>query len=144
MLEALMRRIRRRRMLTLKPFGQVDASALRVSLGDLSAGVVERLAYHFHGLAAVEVVQGNLLDLDCQAIVSPGWRPSPAAGPRRGGSLWPCRSRRPCPRSLGPDEAAEQMRVAYDSVVGGKWREVVHPVQAHFALGSSRRPKLFP
>src|SRR5262245_11501468 len=71
MFEALMRRIRRRRMVTLNAFGQVGADELRVSLGDLSAGVADRLAYHFHGVAGVEVVQGNLLDLDCQAVVSP-------------------------------------------------------------------------
>src|SRR5262249_24170718 len=66
-----MRRIRRRRMVTLKPFGHVGADALRVSLGDLSASVADRLAYHFHGVDAVEVILGNLLDLDCDAVVSP-------------------------------------------------------------------------
>ena len=58
-------------MVTLKRLGQVGAEALRVSFGDLSASVADRLAYHFHGVDAVEVVQGNLLDLDCDAIVSP-------------------------------------------------------------------------
>src|SRR4051812_12500031 len=71
MFEALMRRIRRRRMVTLKPFGPVADDELRISLGDLSASVADRLAYYFHGVPAVEVVHGNLLDLDCQAIVSP-------------------------------------------------------------------------
>jgi O-acetyl-ADP-ribose deacetylase (regulator of RNase III) len=31
--------------------------------------------------------------------------------------------------------AARQMRAAYDNVVGGGWREVVHPAMAPFALG---------
>jgi hypothetical protein len=39
---------------------------------------------------------------------------------------------------MDPDEAAAQMRVAYDSVVGGKWREVVHAAQAPFALGTGQ------
>jgi O-acetyl-ADP-ribose deacetylase (regulator of RNase III) len=39
---------------------------------------------------------------------------------------------------MDPDEAAEQMRAAYDSVVGGKWREVLHAAQAPFALGAGR------
>jgi O-acetyl-ADP-ribose deacetylase (regulator of RNase III) len=212
-------------MVTLKQFGRVDADALRLSLGDLSPALADRLAYHFHGLAAVEVVQGNLLDLDCQAIVSPansfgdmgggidkaiddfhrgeaqrrvmaaireqflGELPVGAALvvglPARRfpfvvaaptmripgsvqGSLNAYLSLRaalvavlrhnagggPPIRSLAipglgtgvgglaPDEAAEQMRAAYDSVVGGRWREVVHPVQAPFALGSRCRPNL--
>src|SRR5262245_4831457 len=68
-----MQRIRRRRMVTLKPFGRptADADALRVSVGDVSASVADRLAYHFDGVDVVEVVQGNLLDLNCEAIVSP-------------------------------------------------------------------------
>src|SRR5262245_38862708 len=71
MLEALMRRIRRRRMTTLKPFGEVPADALRVSLGDMNPLVADRLHYHFHDLEAAEVIHGNLLDLDADAIVSP-------------------------------------------------------------------------
>jgi O-acetyl-ADP-ribose deacetylase (regulator of RNase III) len=31
-------------------------------------------------------------------------------------------------------DAAEQMRVAYDSVAGGRWRDVVHPAQAPYAF----------
>jgi O-acetyl-ADP-ribose deacetylase (regulator of RNase III) len=58
-------------MVTLKPLGQLGAGDVRVSLGDLSAPVADRLAYHFRGVPAVEVVHGNLLDLHCQAIVSP-------------------------------------------------------------------------
>jgi len=36
------------------------------------------------------------------------------------------------------EEAAEQMRTAYDNVLGGGWRRVVHPLLAPFALGRSR------
>jgi O-acetyl-ADP-ribose deacetylase (regulator of RNase III) len=35
---------------------------------------------------------------------------------------------------LHPDDAAEQMRRAFDSVVGEQWRRVVHPALAPFAL----------
>src|SRR5262249_32291789 len=39
---------------------------------------------------------------------------------------------------MHPVEAAEQMRAAYDSVVGGKWREVLSPVMAPYALRRSK------
>jgi O-acetyl-ADP-ribose deacetylase (regulator of RNase III) len=209
-------------MATLQSFGQVEADALLISLGDLSAAVADRLHYHFHGVAAVEVVQGNLLDLDCQAILSPansfgdmgggidkaiddshrgeaqrrvmaairqqflGELPVGAALivelPARRfpfvvaaptmripgsvqGSLNAYLALRAALvavlrhnaaggkaiRSLAvpglgtgvggmdPDEAAGQMRAAYDNVVGGEWREVVHPAQAPFAFGTMRR-----
>jgi O-acetyl-ADP-ribose deacetylase (regulator of RNase III) len=211
-------------MVTLQPFGQPGEDALRLSVGDLSATVADRLAYHFHGLAAVEVVQGNLLDLDCQAIVSPansfgdmsggidkaiddfhggeaqgrvmaaireqflGELPVGAALivelPARRfpfvvaaptmripgsvqGSINAYLSMRaalvavlrhnaaggPRIRSLAVpglgtgvggmdhDEAAGQMRVAFDNVLGGEWREVVHPAQAPFAIGNRRRTR---
>lgn len=35
---------------------------------------------------------------------------------------------------LGYEDAAVQMRVAYDNVVGGEWREVVHPALAPFPM----------
>jgi O-acetyl-ADP-ribose deacetylase (regulator of RNase III) len=38
---------------------------------------------------------------------------------------------------MHPAEAAEQMKAAYDSVVGGKWREVDSPVLAPYALRRS-------
>jgi O-acetyl-ADP-ribose deacetylase (regulator of RNase III) len=34
--------------------------------------------------------------------------------------------------------SAEQMRAAYDNVIGGRWREVVHPAMAPFAFGNKR------
>jgi O-acetyl-ADP-ribose deacetylase (regulator of RNase III) len=39
---------------------------------------------------------------------------------------------------LSGEEAAEQMRAAYASVVEGRWREVRHPVQAPYALRGTR------
>src|SRR5262249_38319440 len=63
--------IRRWRMKTLKPFGRADSAGLRVSLGDLNPNVACALAEAFAGAAAVEVVEGNLLELSCDAIVSP-------------------------------------------------------------------------
>jgi O-acetyl-ADP-ribose deacetylase (regulator of RNase III) len=71
LLDALMRRIRRKRVATLNWFGEVLPDALRLSLGDLNGEVADRLAYHFYGVPAVEVIHGNLLELDCDAIVSP-------------------------------------------------------------------------
>src|SRR5262249_33655203 len=35
---------------------------------------------------------------------------------------------------MHPAEAADQMRTAYESVVGGKWRQVVSPVMAPYAV----------
>jgi len=35
--------------------------------------------------------------------------------------------------------SAEQMRAAYDSVIGGEWRDIVHPAQAPYAFGGRRR-----
>jgi O-acetyl-ADP-ribose deacetylase (regulator of RNase III) len=64
-------RARRWRMKTLKPFGRSSTSAVRLSLGDRSARVAQSLSDSFADVDAVEVVEGNLLDLDCDAIVSP-------------------------------------------------------------------------
>jgi len=58
-------------MHTLKPFGPPAPVALRVSLGDTNIAVAQALAAAFDECPAVEVVQGNLLDLSCDAIVSP-------------------------------------------------------------------------
>jgi O-acetyl-ADP-ribose deacetylase (regulator of RNase III) len=204
-------------MATLKPFGEVPPGALRVSLADRNAHVADRLHCHFQGVAAVEVVHGDLLDLDADAVVSPansfgdmgggidkaiddfhggeaqrrvtaaiaeqflGELPVGAAVvvelPARRfpfvvaaptmripgsvqGSLNAYLSMRAALvavlrhnrgrgrpiRSLAvpglgtgvggmdPVEAAEQMRAAYDSAAGGKWREVVHAAQAPFAF----------
>jgi O-acetyl-ADP-ribose deacetylase (regulator of RNase III) len=205
----------------LKPFGPCSSSELRISLGDLNAAVADRLHYHFHGVAAVEVVHGNLLDLECDAIVSPaksfgdmgsgidkaiddfhrgeaqrrvmaaiaehhcGELPIGAAlvvevlGPRFpfvvaaptmrvpgsvAGTINAYLAMRAAlvavqrhnaaggrpirtlavPRlgtgvgEIPPDEAVEQMRAAHDSIIGGRWREVRHAVQAPYALPGSR------
>jgi O-acetyl-ADP-ribose deacetylase (regulator of RNase III) len=59
-------------MKTLKPFGKsASTSALRLSLGDLDPGIARALADTFADADAVEVVEGNLLDLDSDGIVSP-------------------------------------------------------------------------
>jgi O-acetyl-ADP-ribose deacetylase (regulator of RNase III) len=71
MLEAILAWIRRWRMKTLKPFGRLPSDALRISLGDTRPDVGEALANAFNDVAAVEVVVGNLLELSCDAIVSP-------------------------------------------------------------------------
>lgn len=72
MLDAMMARTRRWRVKTLKPFARSFARAeLRLSLGDGQVEVAAALARAFHDTPAVEVVEGDLLDLDCEAIVSP-------------------------------------------------------------------------
>jgi O-acetyl-ADP-ribose deacetylase (regulator of RNase III) len=58
-------------MQTLKPFASGAAGRLRLSLGDTNPAVASALAAAFAEVAAVEVVQGNLLDLSCDAVVSP-------------------------------------------------------------------------
>ena len=221
MLSFLMARLRRWRMQTVKPFGQLSSDTLRVSLCDLNSDVVEGLAIAFRDVAAVEVVAGNLLDLDCDAIVSP----ANSVGDMGGGidkaiddfnrgeaqrclmaaiadqffgelpvgmalvlqlpsSRFPflvaaptmriagsvagsihaylamraalvavvrhnAKSDRPI-RSvavpglgtgvggLAPIEAAEQMRAAHDSVIGGKWRQIVNAIQMPYALRKAR------
>src|SRR4051794_241260 len=63
---------RRWRMNTLKPFGRtISPDPLRLSLGDLDLGIAKALAAAFADADQVEVVQGDLLDLACEAIVSP-------------------------------------------------------------------------
>lgn len=71
MLSSIVSRLRRWHLKTLKPMGPVDSEALRVSLGDLNSDVAHAMAAAFTDVAAVEVVSGNLLDLSCDAIVSP-------------------------------------------------------------------------
>ncbi len=221
MFQWLAAKTRRWRMTTLKPFGKVPAGSLRLSLGDLDPRVARALADAFADADATEVVEGNLLGLDCDGIIAPansfgdmsggidkaiddlhGGRAQEALraaiaerflgelpvgmalvvelpGPRLpfvvaaptmrvpGGVAGTLNAylamraalvavllhhkddRRPI-RSLAipglctgvggmhPVEAAEQMRAAYDSVVGGRWRQAVSPVLAPYAL---RRPR---
>jgi O-acetyl-ADP-ribose deacetylase (regulator of RNase III) len=217
MLRAVVAWFRRWGMRTIKPFGSGSAGELLVSLGDQNVERAQALASAFADVAAVQVVAGNLLDLSCDAIVSPansfgdmgggidkaiddfhqgeaqrrvmaaiaeqffgelpvgvalvvelpGHRfPFVVAAPtmRVPGSVagsinaylamraalvavvrHNARGGRPI-RSLAvpglgtgvggihPAEAAEQMRAAYDSVIGGQWRQVVHAAQAPYAL----------
>jgi O-acetyl-ADP-ribose deacetylase (regulator of RNase III) len=44
---------------------------VRVSLCDRSPDVARALAGHFQDVVGVEVLEGDLLDLDCDAVVSP-------------------------------------------------------------------------
>src|SRR4051794_16426612 len=63
---------RRRRMRNAKPFGKsLPADTLRLSLCDRSPEMVDAWIDTFRALDAVEILQGNLLDLDCDAPVSP-------------------------------------------------------------------------
>jgi O-acetyl-ADP-ribose deacetylase (regulator of RNase III) len=213
---------RRWRMKTLKPFGKSAAAAgLRLSVGDLDPGVAAALADAFADAGPVEVVEGDLLDLDCEAIVSPansfgdmGGGIDKAIDDLHGGAAqkavmaaiterflgelpvgmalvvelparrFPVVVAAPTMRIPGsvagtinaylsmraalvavlrngqaggravrtlavpglgtgvggmhPADAAGQMRSAYESVVGGGWRQVLSPVLAPYAL---RRPK---
>ena len=56
----------------LKPFSRrVPADALRISIASIQREHAERFAAEFQGAAAVEVHHGDLLSLNCDAIVSP-------------------------------------------------------------------------
>jgi hypothetical protein len=70
MIHWLTKKVRRWQMKTHKAFG-TSPSELRVSLGDLDSAVAEALAAAFDQVDSVEVVEGNLLDLEYDAIVSP-------------------------------------------------------------------------
>jgi O-acetyl-ADP-ribose deacetylase (regulator of RNase III) len=71
MMKWLSHKIRRAQMKTHKSFGKISSESLRVSLGDLDAGVAEALARAFANVDSVEVVEGNLVELEYDAIVSP-------------------------------------------------------------------------
>lgn len=72
MLNALYAFARRLRMKTLKPFGRMsDGSTFRLHLCDLNPEVAASLALWFQDVDAVEVLTGDLLDLDCDALVAP-------------------------------------------------------------------------
>jgi O-acetyl-ADP-ribose deacetylase (regulator of RNase III) len=217
----LMAKARRWRMKTLKPFGKAAAGGVRLSLGDLDPSVAGALADAFADADQAEVVEGNLLDLDCEAVVSPANSfgdmgggidkaiddfhrgaaqkavmeaiagqflgelpvgmalvvelparrlPFVVAAPTmrvpgsvvgtinaylamRAALIAVHRHNTAGGRSIRnlaipglctgvggmhPAESAAQMRAAYDSVVGGRWRDVASPVLAPYAL---RRPK---
>jgi O-acetyl-ADP-ribose deacetylase (regulator of RNase III) len=59
-------------MKVAKPYGKgVQPEALRVSLCDLNARMVDIWLEVFRDVDAVEVLQGDLLDLEADAVVSP-------------------------------------------------------------------------
>jgi O-acetyl-ADP-ribose deacetylase (regulator of RNase III) len=64
-------RFRRRNVMTLKPFGPSAGDVLRLTVGDIQLDLARALAAAFAGAADVEVVCGSLLDLSCDAVVSP-------------------------------------------------------------------------
>jgi O-acetyl-ADP-ribose deacetylase (regulator of RNase III) len=221
MFNTVMALIRRWQMKTLKPFGPGSPTALRVSLGDTNPEVAQALAAAFDDVHQVEVVEGNLLDLACDAIVSPansfgdmsggidkviddfhggaaqkavtsaiaehffGELPVGAAVVvKLDGRQFPYIVAAPTMRIPGSvagtinaylamravlvavmkhnasgsspirslaipglgtgvggishKEAGEQMRAAYENVIGGHWRKVVHPAMAPYALGKRR------
>jgi O-acetyl-ADP-ribose deacetylase (regulator of RNase III) len=72
MLRLVIQRIRRMRMRTIKPFGRgFPSGLLRVSLCDQNPEVARALMGSFHDVRGVEVLEGDLLHLDCDAVVSP-------------------------------------------------------------------------
>jgi O-acetyl-ADP-ribose deacetylase (regulator of RNase III) len=63
---------RRMRMRTVKPSGRnLPDSLVRVSLCDRNPEVARALGGNFHDVGGVEVLEGDLLDLECDALVSP-------------------------------------------------------------------------
>jgi O-acetyl-ADP-ribose deacetylase (regulator of RNase III) len=218
MLDTVTALIRRCRVKTIKPFGKTSPDGIRISLGDINPDIANALANAFAGLDQVEVLEGNLLDLSCDAIVSPAnsfgdmgggidkaiddfhsgaaqravttaiteqWfgelpvgaalivklssrrLPFVVAAPTMripgnvGETINAYLSMRaaliailrhnatggPSIRSLAVpglctgvggmpyEKASEQMRTAYESVIGGQWRQIVHPAMAPYALG---------
>ncbi len=72
MLTRLLTSLRRRRMKLVKPFGgHLSADRLRVSLCDTNGQITDAWLDSFYEVEAVEIVQGDLLDLDTDALVSP-------------------------------------------------------------------------
>ena len=203
-----------------KHFGDDADDSLRLSLCDTNPAVVAAWASAFAGIAAVEVVEGSLLETDCGALVSAAnsfgdmgggvdkaiddyfggeaqrrlmarireewWGELPVgaalvvelphaqfkflvAAPtmrvpnrvgetlnaylamrgvlvaiaRHNASGAPPIARVAVPGlatgvgGLAPDEAAQQMRAAWDNIVGGGWKRVVSPALAPYAW----RPK---
>ncbi len=209
-------------MRIVKPFGNdLEAGTVRLSLCDRNADIADAWADAFCDVGAVEIVQGNLLDLDCHALVSPANSfgdmsggidkhiddfyagaaqravmtaiherflgelpvgmalvvelpskrfPFVVAAPtmRVPGSVADTinaylslraalvavlqynAAHQPkkieslavpglCTGVGGMDYgmAAQQMRAAYDNIIGGGWNDVVHPAMAPFALGAT-------
>ena len=61
-------------MKTVKPFGKragAHSGTLRLSLCDRNPDITDLWSEVFSDVDCVEVVEGNLLDLDCDALISP-------------------------------------------------------------------------
>jgi hypothetical protein len=72
MLPSLVKALRRMRMKVIKPFGRKPPDGLvRVSLCDRNPDIARDLAGAFQDIEGVEVLEGDLLDLDCDAVASP-------------------------------------------------------------------------
>ena len=71
MFRLILSRFRRWHVKTLKPAVPVVSESIRVVLGDLNPDVARAMSEAFADVGSVEVVCGNLLDLTCDAIVSP-------------------------------------------------------------------------
>jgi O-acetyl-ADP-ribose deacetylase (regulator of RNase III) len=72
MLPSLAKALRRMRMKIVKPLGRKFPDILvRVSLCDRNPDVARALASQFQDIVGVEVLEGDLLELDCDAVVSP-------------------------------------------------------------------------
>lgn len=213
------------RVRTIKPFGRsVGNGVLRLSLCDRNPDVARALAEQFSDAEGAEVLEGDLLALDCDAVVSPansfGYmdggidraidqfyegnaqkavltmiaehfygelpvgsaaivrmesRRSPhlvvsptmrVPGDNLGGTISVYLAMRAAlvailnhnqsstarigsvaVPGLGtgvggmiPEEAALQMRAAYDMIVGEGWRSLMHPMQAPFVMRQGKRP----
>ena len=223
MLRGIQNYLRRRQMKTAKPFGKnIPAQTLRLSLCDRNPEMVDAWIDTFHDVPAVEILEGSLLDLDCNALVSP----ANSFGDMSGGidkaiddfyhgaaqnavmsairdrylgelpvgmalivslpskrlpflvaaptmrvpstvadtinaylslraalvavlrhnqeTQTPIRSLAVsglCTGVGGMDYgvAAQQMRSAYDTIIGGRWQSIVHPAMAPYAFGANRR-----
>lgn len=72
MLPTLAKALRRMRMKIVKPLGRnLPDGLVRVSFCDRNPEVARALAGHFQDIVGVEVLEGDLLDLECDAVVSP-------------------------------------------------------------------------
>jgi len=64
--------LRRRRMRTRKPFGKaVPAEALRITLCDTNERVIDAWLWAFRDSEDVEIVEGDVLQLEADAVLSP-------------------------------------------------------------------------
>jgi O-acetyl-ADP-ribose deacetylase (regulator of RNase III) len=223
MLQRIQSYLRRRKMKVAKPFGRgLPEDSLRISLCDQNADIVREWLGAFGDVDGVEILEGNLLDLECDCLLSPansfgdmgggidkhiddfydgGAQPAVIRAIRgsfmgelpvgmaivveMGSQRFPYLVAAPTMRipgnvaqtenaylslrgamvavmrhngnggsrirslavpglctgvgRMGFALSARQMRAAYDNIIGGGWKEVMHPAMAPFALGSSGR-----